>query len=45
MTQWFLLRCYLSAGHTDEHVMDEEIKRWSARRKSSLVLDILQVRR
>src|SRR3546814_8070304 len=37
-----LLRCNLAKETSMSAVMEEEIKRWTARRKSALVLEIIQ---
>lgn len=42
MTQCFLLRCNLILGHPMSVVMEEEIKRCTARRKSALIQEIIQ---
>jgi len=38
----FWLRCYDEERDTLSTMMDEDVKRWTARRKSALVLDIIQ---
>jgi transposase-like protein len=42
LTQQNLLRCYRREESTMSTLMDEEIKRWTAKRKTALVLEIIQ---
>ena len=42
MTQCFLLKRNLSQETSMSITMDEEIKRWTAQRKSALVLEIIR---